>query len=303
MPTLATPTTLTTLTLAPFTLLLLDLRLLLFIILCLLTTSGASNRSQELPPWDEQVSCHVCSGACVVWSDGDPRIEVGARGWVAVAKHHSMLLQKVRSIGPLVSGLMGMDMCVGCCQMKVHQRLTAEQTANHPFVLSCLTWSAEIEMISGLAPLLRHMPPGDVRGHGSHEWMLTTLPATLQEGWALEMIGSMIKYPFVVEICVELASSLKPDYPAEQLVDVLLETVIRAATRAALGSKGSQRRRGQMAALDAQGVCRFLGLPRIMQKLGLLKKLAPQAAEALSHRFRGRIRRKWSRNRNTRTLG
>ena len=140
MPTLATPTTLTTLTLAPFTLLLLDLRLLLFIILCLLTTSGASNRSQELPPWDEQVSCHVCSGACVVWSDGDPRIEVGARGWVAVAKHHSMLLQKVRSIGPLVSGLMGMDMCVGCCQMEVHQRLTAEQVANHPFVL-------------------RHMPP------------------------------------------------------------------------------------------------------------------------------------------------
>jgi hypothetical protein len=147
-------------------------------------------------------------------------------------------------------------------------------------------------MISALAPLLRHMPPGDVRGHGSHEWMMTALPAALQKDWALELIGSMIKYPFAVEIFVELASSLKPDHPAEQLVDVLLETVIGAATRAALGSKDSQGCRAQMAALDAQGVCRFQGLPRIMQTLGLMKKLAPQAAEALSHRFRGRVRRK-----------
>ena len=98
---------------------------------------------------------------------------------------------------------------------------------------------------------------------------METLPAALQADWALELIGSMIKYPFAVEIFVELASSLKPDYPAEQLVDVLLETVIRAATLVAPGSKDSQRCRNQMAALDAQGVCRFVGLPRIMQKLGL----------------------------------
>ena len=85
-----------------------------------------------------------------------------------------------------------------------------------------------MEMIGGLAPLLHHMPPGDVRGHGSHEWMMTTLPAALQEDWALELIGSMIQYPFAVEIFVQLASSLKPKYTAEQLVNVLLETVSRS---------------------------------------------------------------------------
>jgi len=179
------------------------------------------------------------------------------RDWVAAAKRHSMLLQKIQGTGPLVSGLMGMDMCAGCCQMEVHQRLTAKQTANHPFVLSCRKWSAEVEMISALAPLLRHMPPGDVRGHGSHEWMMTTLPAALQEDWALELIGSMIKYPFAVEIFVELASSLKPDYRAKQLVDVLLETVIRAANLTAPGSIDSQRCRAQRVALDAQGARRF----------------------------------------------
>ena len=35
------------------------------------------------------------------------------------------------------SGLMGMDMCVGCCQMDIKERLSAEQVANHPFILSC----------------------------------------------------------------------------------------------------------------------------------------------------------------------
>ena len=79
----------------------------------------------------------------------------------------------------------------------------------------------------------------------------------------MEMIGSMIKYPFAVEIFVDLASSLKPPdpgppYSAEELVDVLLETVIRAALRAAPASKDFARCRGQMAALDAQGVCRCL---------------------------------------------
>ena len=133
----------------------------------------------------------------MVWSDGDPRIEVGAQDWVAAAKQHSMLLQEIRGTGPLVSGLMGMDMCAGCCQMEVHQRLTAQQTANRPFVLIFRKWSAEMEMISSLAPLMRHMPPGYVRGHGSHEWMMTTLPAALQEDWALKLIGGMIKYPFL----------------------------------------------------------------------------------------------------------
>ena len=76
-------------------------------------------------------------------------------------------------------------------------------------------------------------------------------------------------------------------------MDVFLETVIRAATSAEPGAKDSQRRRAhQMQALDAQGVGRFIGLPRIMQKLGLLKTLAPEAAGALSHRFRGRVRNK-----------
>ena len=138
-----------------------------------------------------------------------------------------------------------------------------------------------MDMISDIAPLLHHMTPGDVRGQGSHEWMMTSLPDALQDDWALELIGSMIKYPFAVEIFVQLASRLEPNYTAKCLVDVLLETAVRAAhcftrgsTIAATGSgvcKTGERCRLQMVVLDAQGVCRFLGLPRILQKLGLMK--------------------------------
>ena len=207
-----------------------------------------------------------------MWSDGNPRTEVGVQGWVAAARKHSMTLQEIRGTGPLVSGLMGMDLCVGCCRMDIRERLSAEQVANHPFIISCRKWSAEMDMISDLAPLLRHMAPGDVRGPGSHEWMMTSLPNTHQDDWALELIGSLIKYPFAVQIFMHLASKLKPKYTAKSLVDVLLETAVRAAHCLTLGSKTEERCRGQIKVLDAQGVCRFLGLPRILQKLGLLKK-------------------------------
>ena len=92
----------------------------------------------------------------------------------------------------------------------------------------------------------------------------------------MELIWRHDQISFAVKIFVYLASSLKPDYPSEQLVDVLLETVIRAATSAVPGIKDSQRRRAQMQALYAQGVGRFLVLPRIRQKFGLLKKIAPR---------------------------
>ena len=206
-----------------------------------------------------------------MWSDGDPLTEEGIEGWVAAARQHSMALQEIRGTGPLVSGLMGMDMCVGCCQMDIHERLSAKQVANHPFILSCRKWSAEMDMISDLAPLLPHMTPGDVRGPGSHEWMMRAWPNAHQDDWALELIGSMIKYPFAVEIFVSLACELKPQYAARSLVDVLLETAVRAAHCLTSASKIRQRCCGQMKVLDAQGVCRFLGLPRILQKLGILK--------------------------------
>ena len=114
-----------------------------------------------------------------------------------------------------------------------------------------------MEMISALAPLLRHMPPGHIRGHGSHEWMMTALPAALHQDWVCGADGGVIKYPFAVEISVELASSLKPDYPAEQLVDILLEKVVRAAASAALGVEDGQRCRAQMQTLGAQCVALF----------------------------------------------
>ena len=202
------------------------------------------------------------------------------------AKRHSLALQKIRGTGPLVSGLMGMDLCLGCCQMEVHGRLNAEQAANHPFILSLRQWSTEMEMISRLAPLLPHMLPGDVRGHGSYDWMMASLPAALQADWGLELIGMMIKYPFAVEVFVQMCCTLEPSYSAEQLVDVLMETVVRVAAR---HDQDHVRCRGQMQVLGAQGVCRFQGLPRIMQSLGILQKLAPAAAAALSHRFRGRV--------------
>ena len=155
--------------------------------------------------------------------------------------------------------------------MDIHERHSAKQVANHPFILSCRKWSAEMDMLSDLAPLLPHMTPGDVRGPGSHEWMMRSLPNTHQDDWALELIGSMIKYPFAVEIFVSLACELKPQYAARSLVDVLLETAVRAAHCLTSASKIRQRCCGQMKVLDAQGVCRFLGLPRILQKLGILK--------------------------------
>ena len=227
-----------------------------------------------------------------MWSEGNPRTEVGMQSWAAAARQHSVALQKVRGNGPLVSGLMGIDMCCACCQQDISERMSAEQVANHPFIMSCRTWSPEMDMLSDLAPLLRHMPPGDVKGPGSHEWMMTSLPDTHQQDWALELIGSQIKYPFAVEIFVHHASKMKQNYSAKRLVDVLLKTGVRSARCLAPGSKVEERCRAQMAVLDAQGVCRCLGLPRIFQKLGLLKKLTPEAAEALSHRFRGRLRQK-----------
>ena len=179
-----------------------------------------------------------------------------------------------------------MDLCLGCCQMEVSERRNAEQAANHPFILSLRQWSTEMEMISRLVPLLPYMLPGDVSGHGSYDWMMASLPVALQTDWGLELIGSMIKYPFAVEVFVEMCRTLEPGYSAGQLVDVLMETVVRAAAR---HDQDHVRCRGQMEVLGAQGVCRFQGLPRIMQILGILQKLALEAAEALSHRFRGRV--------------
>ena len=124
-----------------------------------------------------------------------------------------------------------------------------------------------MDMISDLAPLLRHMAPGDFRGPGSHEWMMTSLPTKHQDDWALELIGSLIKYPFAVQIFVRLASKLKPKYTATSLVDVLLETAVQAADCLTPGSETEERCRRQMKVLDAQGVCRFVGWPRILQKL------------------------------------
>ena len=115
IPILATPTTLATLTVAPLTL---PLLLLLLLLLLIFITNSESNHSQEFPPWGEQVSCHVCSGACVVWSDSDACTADGKRDWVAAAMKHSMMLQKIRGMGPLVLGLMGMGMCVGVARWK-----------------------------------------------------------------------------------------------------------------------------------------------------------------------------------------
>ena len=164
-----------------------------------------------------------------MWSDGNPHNAVGAQGWTDAARQHSANLQAIRGTGPLVPGLMGMDICAGCCQVDIHERLSAEQLVNHVFIMSCRTWSAEMDMISDLAPLLRHMLPGDGKGPRSHEWMVTSLPDTQQADWALEFIGSLIKYPFAVEIFVPLASRLPPKYTAANLVNVLLETGVRAA--------------------------------------------------------------------------
>ena len=129
-----------------------------------------------------------------------------------------------------------------------------------------------MDMISNLAPLLQHMVPGDVNGLGSHAWMMRSLPRVHQDDWALELMGSLIKYPFAVEIFVRLASELKPNYTAKGLVNVLLETTVQAAQCLTPGSQTEDGCRSQIKILDAQGVCRFLGLPRILQKLGLLKK-------------------------------
>ena len=224
-----------------------------------------------------------------MWAGGNVRTEAGMQDWVNAARQHSEALQEIRGSGPLVSGLMGMDMCCGCCQVDISTRLSAKEVASHPFV-TLLPRSAEMDMVADLSPVLKHMIPGDVKGEGSHEWMMTTLPGPHKDDWALEMIGSLIKYPFAVSIFVPLASRLKRNYTAMALVDVLLETGVRAAAALSNQARGRGNARAQMSVLDAQGVCRFLGLPRIFLKLGLLKKLTPKAAEALSHRFRGRIR-------------
>ena len=99
-----------------------------------------------------------------MWAESAPRAEAGIQDWVAAARQHSMTLQEIRGAGPLKWKLLGMDLCCGCCRMEISERFTAEQVANHPFILSCREWTAEMDMISDLAPLLRHMAPGDVKG-------------------------------------------------------------------------------------------------------------------------------------------
>ena len=85
--------------------------------------------------------------------------------------------------------------------------MSAEQAANHAFILSDRSWSAEVQMVGDLAPVLEHMLPGDVQGHGSHQWMtMQTLTSVLREDWALELLGSMIKYPFAVAVADALSS-------------------------------------------------------------------------------------------------
>ena len=90
-------------------------------------------------------------------------------GRLKAARQHSQQLQEIRGTGPLISGLLGIHFCVGCCQVQAHQRMSAEQAASHAFILSCRTWNAAIELVGDIAPVLEHMLPGDVRGHGSHE--------------------------------------------------------------------------------------------------------------------------------------
>ena len=96
--------------------------------------------------WSIGVICsellHTRPGACVVWADGDPRTEAGVKKWVAAAEQHCQRLQEIRGNGPPVSGLMGIDFCRGCCQVNVQDRLTAEQAANHTFILSCLLYTS-----------------------------------------------------------------------------------------------------------------------------------------------------------------
>ena len=128
--------------------------------------------------------------------------------------------------------------------MHAHKRMSAEQAANYAFIMSCRAWSGYIEFVGDIAPVLEHMLPGDVRDLESHELIRQTLTGALREDWALELIGigSMIKYPFAVEICLGLTGRLRPPdpgpgYTAEELVVVLLEAVVRVAALARPGAR------------------------------------------------------------------
>ena len=97
--------------------------------------------------WSIGVICselsHAVPGAHVARSHGDLRTTAGRRSWVDAATQHSAILQEIWGIGPLVPGLMGMDLRAACCRMDIHDRLSAEEAANHPFVISCRRWSAK----------------------------------------------------------------------------------------------------------------------------------------------------------------
>ena len=53
-----------------------------------------------------------------MWADVDPRTDVGKQSWEAAARNHFMELRGIRGTGPLVSGLMGMDVCVELSEME-----------------------------------------------------------------------------------------------------------------------------------------------------------------------------------------
>ena len=84
-----------------------------------------------------------------MWSKGDTNTEVGRQDWVDAAKRHSAAVQESRGSGPLVSGLMGMDLCCGCCQLDISERLSAEQVTDHPFSTCHQEMSAVQEAMNG----------------------------------------------------------------------------------------------------------------------------------------------------------
>ena len=74
---------------------------------------------------------------------------VGLQDWVDAARRHSAAVQEIRGSGPLVSGLMGMDLCCGCCQLDISERLSAEQVTDHPFSTCHQEMSAVQEAMNG----------------------------------------------------------------------------------------------------------------------------------------------------------
>ena len=115
------------------------------------------------------------------------------------------------------------------------------------------------QLAAAAVPIVTEMVPSDVVD-------FLTLSAELRSDFAMLILAAAVKEPLPIHALVEGWRQLDPQYSSEDLRSVALRAVVAA--------HGAPHR-AQLEQLHRQGVGRNLGLARIAQNLGVIKKIDP----------------------------